>query len=97
MVVLLKIKHKCKEGLIKERCLAEILWNFLVYQIYQLLPFLTKLFILVCLLYLAYIAIKHKNLKKIIRSGVFFLFITATISPGLIVNEVFKSNLDLLI
>jgi lipid A 4'-phosphatase len=66
--------------------------NFLVYQIYQLLPFLTKLFILVCLLYLAYIAIKHKNLKKIIRSGVFFLFITATISPGLIVNEVFKEN-----
>lgn len=66
--------------------------NFLVYQIYKLLPFLTKSFTLICLLYLAYAAIKYRNFRKVIRSGVFFLVITAIISPGLVVNEVFKEN-----
>lgn len=66
--------------------------NFLVYQIYKLLPWLTKLFVLFCVIYLVYITIKYRSLKKIIRSGVFFLFITAIVSPGLIVNEGFKEN-----
>jgi lipid A 4'-phosphatase len=66
--------------------------NFLVYQIYKLLPFLTKLFIVFCILYLVYIIIKHKSLKKIIQSGVFLLVITAIVSPGFIINEVFKEN-----
>ncbi len=66
--------------------------NFLVYQLYALLPLLTKLFILACLLYLVYIAIKYRSYKKILRSGVFFLVIAAAISPGLMVNEVFKEN-----
>ena len=66
--------------------------NFLVYQTYKFLPFLTKLFTLICLLYLAYITIKYRNFGKVVRSGIFFLFITAIISPGLIVNEVFKEN-----
>ena len=66
--------------------------KFLVYQIYKLLPWLTKLFVLVCVIYLVYITIKYRSLKKIIRSGVFFLFITAIVSPGLIVNEGFKEN-----
>jgi lipid A 4'-phosphatase len=66
--------------------------NFLVYQTYILLPLLTKLFTLVCLLYLAYITIKYRSFGKVIKYGIFFLFITAIISPGLIVNEVFKEN-----
>ena len=66
--------------------------NFLVYQIYKLLPWLTKLFVLFCVIYLVYITIKYRSLKKIIRSGVFFLFITAIVSPCLIVNEGFKEN-----
>lgn len=66
--------------------------KFLVYQIYKLLPWLTKLFVLFCVIYLVYITIKYRSLKKIIRSGVFFLFITAIVSPGLIVNEGFKEN-----
>jgi len=66
--------------------------NFLVYQLYALLPLLTKLFILACLLYLVYTAIKYRSYKKILRSGVFFLVIAAVISPGFVVNEVFKEN-----
>lgn len=66
--------------------------NFLVYQLYVLLPLLTKLFILACLLYLVYTAIKYRSYKKILRSGVFFLVIAAAISPGFVVNEVFKEN-----
>jgi len=66
--------------------------NFLVYQLYALLPLLTKLFILACLLYLVYTAIKYRSYKKILRSGVFFLVIAAAISPGFVVNEVFKEN-----
>lgn len=66
--------------------------NFLVYQLYALLPLLTKLFILVCLLYLVYLVVKYRSYKRILRSGVFFLVIAAAISPGLVVNEVFKEN-----
>jgi len=66
--------------------------NFLVYQLYALLPLLTKLFILACMLYLVYTAIKYRSYKKILRSGVFFLVIAAVISPGFVVNEVFKEN-----
>ena len=66
--------------------------NFLVYQLYALLPLLTKLFILVCLLYLVYLVVKYRSYKRIMRSGVFFLVIAAEISPGLVVNEVFKEN-----
>lgn len=66
--------------------------NFLVYQLYALLPLLTKLFILVCLLYLVYLIVKYRSYKRILRSGVFFLVIAAAISPGLVVNEVFKEN-----
>lgn len=66
--------------------------NFLVYQLYVLLPLLTKLFILVCLLYLVYLVVKYRSYKRILRSGVFFLVIAAAISPGLVVNEVFKEN-----
>jgi lipid A 4'-phosphatase len=66
--------------------------NFLVYQLYALLPLLTKLFILVCLLYLVYLVVKYRSYERILRSGVFFLVIAAAISPGLVVNEVFKEN-----
>ncbi len=66
--------------------------NFVVYQLYALLPLLTKLFILVCLLYLVYLVVKYRSYKRILRSGVFFLVIAAAISPGLVVNEVFKEN-----
>jgi len=66
--------------------------NFLVYQLYALLPLLTKLFTLVCLLYLVYLIVKYRSYKRILRSGVFFLVIAAAISPGLVVNEVFKEN-----
>ncbi|WPX98476.1 PAP2 superfamily phosphatase [Candidatus Megaera polyxenophila] len=66
--------------------------NFLVYQLYALLPLLTKLFILVCMLYLVYLIVKYRSYKRILRSGVFFLVIAAAISPGLVVNEVFKEN-----
>jgi len=66
--------------------------NFLVYQLYALLPLLTKLFILVCLLYLVYLIVKYRSYKRILRSGVFFLVIAAAISPGFVVNEVFKEN-----
>ncbi len=66
--------------------------NFVVYQLYALLPLLTKLFILVVLLYLVYLIVKYRSYKRILRSGVFFLVIAATISPGLVVNEVFKEN-----
>lgn len=66
--------------------------NFLVYQIHALLPLLTKLFSLICLIYLVYVAIKHSSYKKILRSGVFFLVVAAAISPGFVVNEVFKEN-----
>jgi len=66
--------------------------NLLVYQIHAFLPWLTKLLTLICLMYLVYIAIKYRSYKKILRSGVFFLLIAAAISPGLVVNEVFKEN-----
>ena len=66
--------------------------NFLVEQTYKILPLLTKLFLLICIVFLMFNFFKYRNIKKVISSGAFFLLISAVLSPGFIVNEVFKEN-----
>jgi lipid A 4'-phosphatase len=62
------------------------------YLIYQLIPLVTKIFSYGCGAYLLYLLGKHRNLKKVVQSYVFFLFITAAIGPGIVVNFGLKEN-----
>lgn len=66
--------------------------NMVIYQIYKILPILTKIFTFFCIVYLLVIGLKHRNFNKIICSGVFFLVIAGIIGPGLVVNSLFKEN-----
>jgi lipid A 4'-phosphatase len=59
---------------------------------FRIVPFITKLFVAVCFLYMLYLSIKHKNIKLALRSWAFFLFISAAIGPGLTVNSLLKEN-----
>jgi lipid A 4'-phosphatase len=59
---------------------------------FRIIPAITKLFVAICLIYLFYIVIKHKNIKPALRSWAFFLFISASIGPGLVVNSLLKEN-----
>lgn len=66
--------------------------NIIVQLLYKSIPLITKIFATACLLYMIYIYIKHKKLKLILNYSAFFLFFTAIIGPGLIVNTVLKDN-----
>lgn len=66
--------------------------NIIVQFLYRSVPFITKIFAIVCLVYMIYLYFKHKKLKLILNSSAFFLFFTAIIGPGLIVNTVLKDN-----
>lgn len=66
--------------------------NFLVYNIYLLLPLVTKLFVVSCFGYFVYIIFKFKNLKIIICSGALFLLISSSLGPGLVVNYALKEH-----
>lgn len=66
--------------------------NFFVYNIYLLLPLVTKLFVASCAGYFVYLIFKYKNLKKIICSGALFLLISLSLGPGLVVNYALKEH-----
>lgn len=66
--------------------------NVIVQMLYMSIPIITKIFAITCLLYMVYLYLKHKKPKLILNSSAFFLFITAIIGPGLIVNTVLKDN-----
>lgn len=66
--------------------------NILVRFIYLIIPFSTKLFGTVCILYLLYKLIVYKNWRAVLLSKVFYLVITAIIGPGLLVNTVLKDH-----
>lgn len=59
---------------------------------FRIVPTITKLFVVLCFIYMIYVLIKHKNIKPVLRSWAFFLFISAAIAPGLTVNTVLKEN-----
>jgi lipid A 4'-phosphatase len=63
-----------------------------IYFIYELIPIATKLFVATCTVYLLFILGKHRSFKKMIKTRVFFLFLSASIGPGIIVNYVLKEN-----
>ncbi len=64
----------------------------IVVLFYKTIPILTKTFVLVCVLYLLYILIKFKSIKKTLSSWAFFLIISAIIAPGITVNSLLKEN-----
>lgn len=66
--------------------------GFMVRLIYLLIPFSTKIFAVICILYLLYRLIVYKNLRSLLLSGAFYLAITAIIGPGLLVNFVLKDH-----
>lgn len=66
--------------------------SFVLELIFRAIPFITKLFVAICFSYLAYISLKHKDIKRVIRSWAFFLCISAAIAPGLTVNYLLKEN-----
>ena len=66
--------------------------NIIVQILYKSIPLITKIFAITCLLYMVYLYIKHKNFKLILNSAAFFLFFSAIIGPGLVVNTVLKDN-----
>lgn len=66
--------------------------NYIVQFIYYSIPILTKIFVAICLGAMIYIGIRDRSIKKMFLSGAFFLFISALIGPGLIVNSVMKEN-----
>jgi len=66
--------------------------QYAVVLFYKAVPILTKTFVLVCTLYLLYILIKFKNLKKALSSWAFFLIISSIIAPGITVNSLLKDN-----
>ena len=66
--------------------------NVLVQFLFRIIPIATKIFTLICLIYLIYLYVKYKQPKLILTSWVFFLFITALIGPGLVVNTALKEN-----
>lgn len=57
-----------------------------------IVPIGFKLLIVACILNLIYILIKTKNIKQVFLSGAFFILISASIGPGLIVNLVLREN-----
>ncbi len=66
--------------------------NDIVYFFFDIVPILSKLFIVTCLIYLIYISVKYKSFKKTIASWAMFLVISGAIGPGIIVNYVFKEH-----
>ena len=66
--------------------------NIVVQFFYKSIPVITKIFAVACLLYMIYLYIKHRKVKLILNSAAFFLFATAVIGPGLIVNTILKDN-----
>lgn len=66
--------------------------NIIVQLLYNTIPLITKVFAVACLLYIVYLYIKYKKFKLILTSSAFFLFSSAIIGPGFIVNTVLKNN-----
>lgn len=66
--------------------------SFFAQFFFRAIPILTKIFTALCLLYMFYNLIKYKNFKSFLQSTAFFLFITISIGPGLIVNTALKEN-----
>jgi lipid A 4'-phosphatase len=66
--------------------------NILIRALYDIIPPITKIFSAFCGLYLLYLLIKYKSIKIILKSSALFLFITAIIGPGLVVNSILKDN-----
>ncbi|MCC8417935.1 MAG: phosphatase PAP2 family protein [Rickettsia endosymbiont of Bryobia graminum] len=66
--------------------------NIIVQFCFIIIPILTKTLIVVLLLYLLYLVIRYRSLKKILLSGSIYLVISTAIGPGLLVNHIFKEN-----
>lgn len=66
--------------------------NIIIQLLYKSIPLITKIFAAACLFYMSYLYIKYKKFKLILNSSAFFLFFSAIIGPGFIVNTVLKDN-----
>lgn len=67
-------------------------YNLIVRAVYLTIPIATKVFTISCSIYIIYRFILHKKFKNFLLSKVFYLFITALIGPGLVVNTILKEN-----
>ncbi len=59
---------------------------------FRSVPIMTQLFVSGCSVYMLYILIKHRDVKALLRSSAFFLFISVAIGPGLITHSILKEN-----
>ncbi len=66
--------------------------QYIAWMLYRFVPVLTKFFVVACVVYSLYFLVKYKSFTKLLRSSVFFLIISASIAPGLIVNSVLKEE-----
>ncbi len=65
--------------------------NIIVKLIYFSIPFITKFFIAILLIYLIYMSIKCKSFKVLYKSTICYLILAALIGPGIIVNSSLKN------
>jgi lipid A 4'-phosphatase len=60
--------------------------------LFRSVPIMTKLFVTGCIGYIVYLLVKYKSTKLLLKSGAFFLLISAAIGPGFVAHAVLKEN-----
>ncbi|XVN43469.1 MAG: phosphatase PAP2 family protein [Candidatus Rickettsia vulgarisii] len=81
-----KLFYNEQEGFIYRNDIIVEFWFIII-------PTLTKTLIAVLLLYLFYLIIRYRSIKKILLlSGSIYIIISTAIGPGLVVNHLFKEN-----
>jgi lipid A 4'-phosphatase len=65
-----------------------------VQYFFWFIPIVTKAFIGLLILLIIYKIIRYRNYRKIFKSSIIYLLLTAAIGPGLIVNSIFKENFN---
>lgn len=66
--------------------------NWLVDFLFLSVPILTKYFLVLVSLILLFQIVQIRDIKRIVKSYIIYLLISAAIGPGFIVNYVFKEN-----
>lgn len=66
--------------------------NIIVRFFFIIIPILTKALITVLLLYLLYLIVRYRNIKKILSSYSIYIIISTALGPGLLVNYILKEN-----
>ncbi|MCC8398588.1 MAG: phosphatase PAP2 family protein [Rickettsia endosymbiont of Labidopullus appendiculatus] len=66
--------------------------NNIVLLLFEIIPILTILLLIITSLYLFYLIVKYKTFNRLIISGGFYIILSTAIGPGLLVNCIFKEH-----